>query len=163
MRYRNRSSATRFMEIFQDQRLGWGFDAPTEDYVSRLTPYFTDESPYLLYVGRKELGKNAHLLIDYFLALKASNTQLADLKLVFAGPGSQEDLHRPQAFTRSDIIDVGRVSEIDKARLLKNALTLVQPSVNESFFHRNDGIVDAWSSCSCPRSLQCHPASCVRE
>ncbi len=113
--------------------VGMGFDFPAKDYVEGLTPYFQDDFPYLFYVGRKELGKNVHLLIDNFVALKASQPAMSKLKLVLAGPGAQSDLHRDEAFKRDDIIDVGKASEIDKARLIKYASCVVQPSVNESF------------------------------
>lgn len=121
-----------FGEI-RGSEVGMGFVPPSADYVAALTPYFSDKFPYLFYVGRKELGKNVHLLIDDFVSLKATYPELSKLKLVLAGPGSQDDLHRKEAFKRDDIIDLGKVSEIDKSRLIKFASTLVQPSVNESF------------------------------
>ncbi|NLF25630.1 MAG: glycosyltransferase family 4 protein, partial [Deltaproteobacteria bacterium] len=55
--------------------------------------------------------------------------------------GSFEDLHRPDALTRGDIIDLSHVSELDKKRLIKHALFLCQPSVNESF---SIVIMEAW-------------------
>jgi glycosyltransferase involved in cell wall biosynthesis len=94
-----------------------------------------------LYVGRKETGKNAQLLVDYFCALKEKAPDLANLKLCFVGAGSFSDLHRPRALERSDIIDIPHVSEKEKQQLLRHALALVQPSTNESF---SIVLMEAW-------------------
>jgi glycosyltransferase involved in cell wall biosynthesis len=118
--------------------VGMGFDPLTPEYLRGLEPWGADggrkvETPYLLYVGRKETGKNAHLLVDYFIAAKERYPALRDLSLVFAGGGSFDDLHRPSARARADIIDLPHLSEHDKHRLMRHALVLCQPSTNESF------------------------------
>lgn len=117
--------------------VGMGFDPPEE--VETLEPYFDDGVPYLLYVGRKETGKNVQLLIDHFVRMK--ETHPSTLRLVIAGGGSFADLHRPQALERDDVIDIGHVSERDKARLIRHAQLLCQPSVNESF---SIVLMEAW-------------------
>ncbi len=109
--------------------VGLGFEYEEKDQ----SPYFPDEFPYLMYLGRKETGKNAHLLLDDFIALKDDKRIPDDLKLVICGGGSFTDLLRPQAFEREDIIDLCNVSEDEKQSLLRYALALVQPSLNESF------------------------------
>lgn len=110
--------------------VGMGFDLPQSGEEGI---YFKEDFPYLLYLGRKETGKNAHLLVDYFIKAKDASTISGAMKLVIAGGGSFSDLHRPDALERSDIIDLGHVSESDKQKLLRGALSLVQPSTNESF------------------------------
>ena len=50
--------------------VGMGFDMHTPEYVAHLEPYFSDTTSYLLYVGRKETGKNVQLVIDYFTQLQ---------------------------------------------------------------------------------------------
>ncbi len=109
---------------------GKGFMPPVEE---DLSPYFEKDASYFVYVGRKETGKNAHLLIDYFRAAKERGDLSPDVKLVLVGGGDMSDLHRPDALLSGDIIDPGYVSEQEKRSILKYATALVQPSVNESF------------------------------
>lgn len=108
--------------------VGMGFDEP---------PASQTESPiagrYAVVLGRKETGKNAHLAIDYFIESKARGLIPEDLKLVVAGGGDFKDLYRDDALKRQDVIDLRRVSESEKLALLRDALVLIQPSVNESF------------------------------
>lgn len=121
--------------------VGMGFDPYPEEHVQELAPFFEQPFPYLLYLGRKETGKNAQVLLDYFIELKQSRPEISSLKLVIAGGGSFDDLHRPNAATRDDIIDLHHISERDKQRLLKHCLSLVQPSTNESF---SIVLMEAW-------------------
>lgn len=118
-------------ETIRGGYVGMGFE-PTLDR-DKLKPYFEQNFPYLLYLGRKETGKNVHLLLDQFIELKLLLPELKDLKLVIAGAGSFNDLERPEAKSRSDILDLSHLSEHDKLRLIRHALALTQPSTNESF------------------------------
>lgn len=136
-----RELACRLYGPVPGKTVGMGFDSYPEKDILALTPYFDQKFPYLLYLGRKETGKNAHILIDYFLALKNSAAHLSNLKLVVAGAGSFSDLLRPQALGREDILDIQHVSEFDKRRLLRYALALCQPSCNESF---SIVLMEAW-------------------
>lgn len=122
--------------------VGMGFVVPEAGFVKGLTPFFSDLFPYLLYVGRKETGKNVQLLIDYFISGKESGTLPQELKLVIVGGGDFSDLERPAATSREDIVDLAHVSEVDKQRLIKHAQLLVQPSVNESF---SIVLMEAWA------------------
>jgi glycosyltransferase involved in cell wall biosynthesis len=82
---------------------------------------------FLLYVGRKEVGKNVQLLVDYFAQYKRQYG--GDLQLVLVGKGSVEipsDRHH-------DILDLGFLPEQDKLDAYAAALVLCQPSLNESF------------------------------
>lgn len=120
--------------------VGMGFEEIGEAELNSLTPLFNENFPYILYLGRKETGKNAQVLIDNFVSLKETG-RYPQLKLVIAGGGSFEDLHRPSAAKRDDIIDLEHVSELDKSRLLKYTLALCQPSTNESF---SIVLMEAW-------------------
>ena len=122
--------------------VGMGFEPFQIAYVDQLTPYFLEERPYLLYMGRKETGKNVQVLLDAFILGKERGKIQSELKLVIAGGGSFEDLHRPEALDREDIVDLAHVSEKDKHRLIKHALCLCQPSVNESF---SIVLMEAWA------------------
>jgi glycosyltransferase involved in cell wall biosynthesis len=124
--------------------VGMGFDPFPADYVSELSHFFEDSAPYVLYLGRKETGKNAQLLVDNFISCKEGLAEGApgkNLKLVIVGGGSFSDLHRPHALERADIVDLAHVSERDKHRLVKHALVLCQPSTNESF---SIVLMEAW-------------------
>lgn len=123
--------AERLYGPIRGAEVGMGFNF--EQYRGQRQPYFQDSFPYIIYVGRKETGKNAHLLIDHFIAAKEGGLIPADLKLAIVGGGSFADLHRPHALSRNDIIDVAHVSELEKQQLLQHARLLVQPSTNESF------------------------------
>jgi glycosyltransferase involved in cell wall biosynthesis len=122
--------------------VGMGFNfEPFEQVIPLQRSYFADKSPYLLYAGRKETGKNVQLVVDYFIDGKDQGRLAKDLRLVIAGSGSFTDLHRPLALQRSDIIDIAQVSEEDKLLLMRDALALCQLSTNESF---SIVIMEAW-------------------
>lgn len=121
--------------------VGMGFEPPSKEYVEGLEPFFTDGAPYILYLGRKETGKNVQVLIDYFCTAKDEGGIPQDVKLVILGGGSFDDLHRASALSRGDIIDLPHVGEREKQRLLRHALYLCQPSTNESF---SIVIMEAW-------------------
>jgi glycosyltransferase involved in cell wall biosynthesis len=101
--------------------VGMGFEPVPSELIESLTPYFQDGSPYIVYLGRKETGKNVHLLIDYFTRCKDEGVIPAEIKLVVAGGGSFSDLHRPEALKRGDVVDLQHVSELDKKRILRQA------------------------------------------
>lgn len=121
--------------------VGMGFEPPAMKDVEKLTPYFSDGAPYILYLGRKETGKNVHVLIDYFCTAKDNGAIPANVKLAILGGGSFSDLHRPKALERGDVVDLPHLSEEEKQRLLRHALYLCQPSTNESF---SIVIMEAW-------------------
>ena len=94
------------------------------------------EKPYLLYSGRKEQGKNLDLLIRYFCEYREKFPE-TDLQLAMIGSGEVSFLDElPEA-----VIDLGFVSEEEKHALMKNAVALCQPSVNESF---SIVLMEAW-------------------
>lgn len=121
--------------------VGMGFEPPPPEEVATLEPYFEETFPYILYLGRKEMGKNAHLLIDYFCEAKTRGLIESSLRLVILGGGSFSDLHRDDVLGRGDIIDLPHLDEREKQRLLRYALYLCQPSINESF---SIVLMEAW-------------------
>jgi glycosyltransferase involved in cell wall biosynthesis len=82
------------------------------------------DSPYLLYVGRLEQGKNIHLLYDF---VRRYASEDGTLKLVIAGDGPCKPPND------KDFIFLGRVTDEEKNRLYRDSLALCQPSSNESF------------------------------
>jgi glycosyltransferase involved in cell wall biosynthesis len=121
--------------------VGMGFVPPSEAEIESLQAYFQDNGRYILYVGRKETGKNVQVLLDYFCEAKDAGLISADVKLAILGGGSFDDLHRPQVLARGDVIDLPHVSELDKKRLIRHSAFLCQPSTNESF---SIVLMEAW-------------------
>lgn len=90
---------------------------------------FGINSPFVLYAGRKDVGKNVHTLIQYYCEFK--KRQKNDLKLVLIG-GGNIDLPEDRV-KKGDIIDLGFVDLQDKYNAQAAAELLCQPSKNESF------------------------------
>jgi glycosyltransferase involved in cell wall biosynthesis len=121
--------------------VGMGFNPPNKNEIDLLEPYFEQQFPYILYLGRKEMGKNAHVLMDYFCEAKGLGLIEHETRLVILGGGSFSDLYRQDLLERGDIIDLPHLSERDKQRVIKHALYLCQPSTNESF---SIVLMEAW-------------------
>lgn len=81
---------------------------------------------YFIYMGRKEKGKNVHLLIKWFKNYIKENKDY--IKLVFIGGGDSSLIPKDDAF-----IDFGFVTEEEKSFLVQNARGLINLSENESF------------------------------
>ncbi len=88
--------------------------------------------PFILYIGRIDLGKGISELIEYFLEYK--NKFPSDLKLLLLGKGEINFFHK-------DIIFTGFVSEEEKNNYLFNSEFLVNPSRLESF---SISVMEAW-------------------
>jgi glycosyltransferase involved in cell wall biosynthesis len=88
---------------------------------------------FLLYLGRKDPGKNVPLLLNAFGRFRAVRPN-STLRLVLAGPG-ETGLMPPQT------VDSGIVSAQQKSTLLRGCIALVQPSRNESF---SRVMMEAW-------------------
>jgi glycosyltransferase involved in cell wall biosynthesis len=116
--------------------VGLGFDSLPK---TTWYPYFQEDFPYVLYLGRKETMKGVPLLLDLFCYYKSIRP--SKLKLVIAGGGDFADLGRDSYLDRNDIIDITRVDEDQKQQLLKHAICLLQPSCMESF---SIVIMEAW-------------------
>lgn len=92
--------------------------------------------PFVLLLGRKDVGKGTALAVNAFRAYHAAGHSA--LKLVVAGPGPLV-LHDPS----SNIHDLGFVSEDLRGKLLQSCEALLQPSPNESF---SRVIFEAWQA-----------------
>ena len=107
------------MNIHRSAILGGGVKLSDRAPISPKT-----DSPFLLYVGRLEEGKNVPILYSY-VARYAE--EVGDLRLVVAGDGPRRPPDHPAFDFR------GSISEEEKRRLNASALALCQPSGNESF------------------------------
>jgi glycosyltransferase involved in cell wall biosynthesis len=106
--------------------VGLGFDpAPPADPAA-LRRRHGLEGPLLVYLGRKETGKNVPLLIEYALRYRAGRR--SDLTLVLAGDGP---VTAPPGTL--GVRDLGYLDAAQKAAAYAAATVVCQPSVNESF------------------------------
>jgi glycosyltransferase involved in cell wall biosynthesis len=93
-------------------------------------------SRFVLYLGRQDSTKNVDLLIQSFEAYR-SRRPLSDLKLILAGQHGHSIVK-----SGNGIVNLGVVSDAEKAVLLRHCRALAQPSTNESF---SRVMVEAWS------------------
>lgn len=93
------------------------------------------DTPYVLYCGRQEGGKNTPLLFDYMQSY--IERRQGAVKLVLTGSG---DVPVPEKL-RPYLLNLGFVSEQEKHEAMAGAVAFIHPSTNESF-----GIVllEAW-------------------
>ncbi|MFN8535798.1 MAG: glycosyltransferase family 4 protein [Dehalococcoidia bacterium] len=106
---------------------GAGVDRPPAGDAERFRRRFGIDGPFLLSVGRRDPTKNTPLLVDYVARYLLRHPDGPALAL--AGSGEVEI----PKMLRHKILDLGRISDQEKADGCAAALALVQPSVNESF------------------------------
>ena len=95
--------------------------------------FVPQRSRYVLFLGRGDKTKNIDLALDAFARFRAVRRTSA-MQFVIAGPHATP--------LRGDgVVDLGAVTEEEKAALLQNARALVQPSINESFSRT---VYEAW-------------------
>lgn len=90
-------------------------------------------TPYYIYMGRKDAGKNILTLVRYFNRYLQEGGQA---KLVFIGGGDPQLIPKDKGFK-----DLGFVPEADKIELLSLSSGLINLSMNESF---SIAIMEAW-------------------
>ncbi len=101
---------------------------------------------FVLCLGRRDEHKNTDFLVQAFQLYREQQPD-SDLKLVLAGPGDKD--YGDEA---NGIVDLGLVSEADKAALVSKCRALFQPSRNESY---SRVIMEAWF---CGRPAAAHAA-----
>ena len=107
--------------------IGGGLDINISKDFNGFKEKYNLENPYVLYAGRKDKGKNIDLLIEYFKKFKEKNNDNLDLVLIGGG-----QLEIPKEI-KSYVHDLGFIDIEDKYKAYANAVTLIQPSTNESF------------------------------
>lgn len=107
--------------------LGAGVYTDIEFDAERFRKKYELHSPFILYAGRKDKGKNIDTLIRYFQ--EYHNRNETTLKLVLIGGGSVEFPNE----IKNEIIDLGFIDPQDKYDAYAAADILCQPSKNESF------------------------------
>jgi glycosyltransferase involved in cell wall biosynthesis len=107
--------------------LGGGVDTDINYSEKRFRDKYGIREDFILYAGRKEIGKNVPLLVDYFCKYKQENNN--DVKLILIGSGTMTISNK----YKNDIIDLGFVPKQDKYDAYAASTVLCQPSLNESF------------------------------
>jgi glycosyltransferase involved in cell wall biosynthesis len=114
--------------------VGLGFESPAPPDPEPFRRRHRLDGPVLLYLGRKETGKNVHLLIEYVRRYR--DTHRSPLILVLAGEGPVTAPARTPG-----VLDVGYLDAAEKAAAYAAATVVCQPSVNESF---SIVLMEAW-------------------
>ncbi len=107
--------------------LGAGVDTDWEYDADRFRAKYGISEPFLLYAGRKDVGKNINALLGLFGEYKKTHGD--PLKLVLIGGGEVEI---PAEFA-ADVMDLGYVDLQDKFDAYAAASVFCQPSRHESF------------------------------
>lgn len=105
---------------------GCGVDLPPIFNPEKFRQKFNIHLPYLLYAGRKDIGKNLIELINYFIDYKNKNNN--GLQLIFIGGGDASLIP-----DKDYLIDLGYVDEGDKFNAYAGAFATCLLSKNESF------------------------------
>ena len=117
---------------------GEGIELPSTngDQVNRTSQegWLARADRYFVYAGRKDKGKNVHLLGEWFLEYTRQHG--GNTKLVFIGIG--DDSLVPSS---DRCVDLGFVSEARKLEVIKNSMGVINLSENESF---SIVIMEAW-------------------
>ena len=131
--------------------MGIGIDTDIHYDPEAFRNKFDIHSPFILYAGRKDTGKNVDTLVRYFS--EYISRQTSELKLVLIGGGK---ISLPNESVKSNrIIDLGFVDIQDKYNAAAAAEMLCQPSKNESF---SLVIMESWL---CERPVLVHNSCAV--
>lgn len=109
--------------------IGEGVDLVPPGDAERFRRKYGIDGPIVLYAGRREIGKNTPLLVDYWARYWRDEARQRGTTLVLIGPG--EVAISPAAAT--GIRDLGFVPVEDKQDAFAAADVFCLPSVNESF------------------------------
>lgn len=121
----NTGAEAAFAETLVDGMAPWGLVGVGFDPFTRARPKRRDPRtavPSILYVGRRESGKNTPLLIDYFIRYKERRP--GDLVLAFVGSGDRLPVRRDVVEWQTDWSNHDDV--------YRPATIMCLPSVNES-------------------------------
>jgi len=131
-----RRLARRIYEITgKEYTLGEGVDTNITTDPERFRHKYEIYDPFILYAGRRDVGKNVGQLITFFCEYKEKHD--TNLKLVLIGKGASPI----PVEHKNDIIDLGFVPIQDKYDAYGAATLFCLPSLNESF---SLVIMEAW-------------------
>jgi glycosyltransferase involved in cell wall biosynthesis len=118
--------AQKIYKISNAEVCGCGVDLPLRFDPEKFRQKFNIHHPYLLYAGRKDIGKNLIELVNYFIDYKNKNKN--GLQLVFIGGGDGGLIPDKDYF-----LDLGYIDEEDKFNAYAGAFATCLLSKNESF------------------------------
>ncbi|PZD96478.1 hexosyltransferase [Paenibacillus sambharensis] len=124
------------LEKVQQKVLGLGV-SEFSSYPEHFREKYNIYKPFILYAGRKDHGKNVHVLLNYLSHYKEVNGEPIDLVLI--GGGS---IDIPDNIS-GHVHDLGFVPQQDKYDAFGAAQLLCNPSPNESF---SIVIMESWLS-----------------
>lgn len=107
--------------------LGEGVDTELTYDSERFRKKYEIYEPFIIYAGRKDVGKNVHVLLEYFQKYIVRNK--TNLKLVLIGGGS---IVIPPSI-KKEVIDLGYIPIQDKYDAMASSVCLCNPSRFESF------------------------------
>lgn len=110
--------------IARHTHVGMGFEADPKVNETDFLRRYGLEKPLILYVGRREAGKNTALLSKYFTRYR--ERRRSDATLLFVGSG---DPLPPGA----GLVEIEKFNWKDRSALYRAADVFCQPSINESF------------------------------
>lgn len=126
------------------ETMGLGVDTELTYDAERFRQKYHIDGPFILYAGRKDVGKNIYTLLEYYREyLYRRQTKL---KLILLGGG---DIKIPREL-KKQIVDLGFVPIQDKYDAYAAAELLCQPSKHESFSYV---IMESWL---CERPVLVH-------
>jgi glycosyltransferase involved in cell wall biosynthesis len=111
--------------------IGSGMDVPKEYHPEEFRSEYGLDSPFVLYLGRREADKGWPWLMDVFAGTKTP------VKLVSAGAGHPDVPPR----LRGRVIDVGYLTVEQRNNALAAALAYMQPSFMESYSRT---VMESW-------------------
>ncbi len=114
---------------------GEGVDTNWQGDAARFRAKYDIGGDFVLYVGKKDTGKNIPLLLEYWTQYTREVEQPP--KLLLAGAG---DLHLSSHLSKS-VIDLGFIPNQDKYDAYTAAAIFCNPSLNESF---SIVLMEAW-------------------
>lgn len=117
--------------------LGAGVDLEPSGDPARFRRAYGIDGPFVLYVGRREPGKNTPLLINYWARYWHERGRARGARLVLLGPG---EVALPSGAAEA-FVDLGFVPAQDKRDACAAAAVFCLPSVNESF---SIAIMESW-------------------
>lgn len=126
------------------ETMGLGIDTELTYDAVRFREKYHIAEPFILYAGRKDVGKNIYTLLDYYH--EYLHRKKTDLKLVLLGGG---DIRIPKEL-KDHVVDLGFVPIQDKYDAYAAAELLCQPSKHESFSYV---IMESWL---CERPVLVH-------
>lgn len=109
------------------QVLGEGIYTDMSGDADRFRQKYEIDNEFVLYAGRKDIGKGVHLLPGFISAYNLHND--SDIKLILIGGGDISIASSDKKY----VIDLGYVPIQDKYDAMSAALCLCQPSTLESF------------------------------